>query len=516
MSLTKVSYSMIEGAAYNVLDFGADPTGSASSVSAFNAAVANGGSVYVPSGTYKLNGKVTLSVDNTTLYLAANVTLLLSGVPATQTPFGNQIHVYANDCALIGSGPSSLLQITDGSQANAIGILHHSGFTVRDVVIDGDKAGGSAIADDTFMSAISVVVTSAGGATTDANATIDGCEMRNFLQYGVNVYGNFANGVKVVNCNIHDIGKVGDALSVGSAIVVTRGCSDFIAANNVIKNCKFSGIFISSAGLQCANYTIANNLCHQNGGSGIMFVEQSNYGSVAGVGIDGITITGNVCNGNNIHGIVVGTYDNVGLLTEISITGNSCFSNTEYGIISQANALPNNVRVLTISGNTTSGNTSGGIAVSPNAKPASVSGNINNDIPYYSSGTWTPVVEGSTTAGTGTYTQQLGRYTKIGDMLFFDFNIVWSAHTGTGNTLIKGLPLPSDAIEPQNIGEITLSMPQATPVVGQYFIFIEDSSVTINLLNASTYTGPGNSPSPVPLNGAASYMRGNGWYRVAN
>ena len=163
MALTKTSYSMIQGAEYNVLDFGADPSGVASSVSAFNAAVANGGSVYVPSGTYKLDGKVTLSVDNTTLFLAADVTLLLSGVPATQSPFGNQIHVYANDCALIGSGPSSLLQITGGSQANAIGILHHSGFTVRDVVIDGDKAGGSAIADDTFMSAISVVVDSGGG-----------------------------------------------------------------------------------------------------------------------------------------------------------------------------------------------------------------------------------------------------------------------------------------------------------------------------------------------------------------
>jgi hypothetical protein len=516
MSLTKATYSMIQGAAYNVLDFGADPTGVASSVAAFNAAVANGGSVYIPSGTYKLNGKVTLSVDNTTLYLAANVTLLLSGVPATQNPFGNQIHIYANDCAVIGSGPSSLLQITGGSQANAIGILHHSGLTVRDVVIDGDKAGGSAIADDTFMSAISVVVDSGQGATTDANATIDGCEMRNFLQYGVNVYGNLANGVKVVNCNIHDIGKVGDAQSVGSAIVVTSACSDFIAANNVIKNCKYSGIFISSAGRQGANYSIANNLCHQNGGSGIMFIEQSNYGSVAGVGLDGISITGNVCNGNSIHGIVVGTYNNVGLLTEISITGNSCFSNGEYGIICQSNAYPNNVRALTISGNTTQGNTTAGIAVSPNADPASVSGNINNGIPYYLAGTWTPVVEGSTSAGTGTYTEQLGRYTKIGNMLFFDFIIFWSAHTGTGNTLITGLPVPSDGLEPQNIGEITLSMPESLPVVGQYFIFIEDSNLTINVLDASTYTGPGNAPSPVPLNGAASYMRGNGWYRVAN
>jgi polygalacturonase len=39
MSLTKVSYSMISGAPYNVLDYGADPTGVADSTAAFQAAI---------------------------------------------------------------------------------------------------------------------------------------------------------------------------------------------------------------------------------------------------------------------------------------------------------------------------------------------------------------------------------------------------------------------------------------------------------------------------------------------
>lgn len=53
MSLTKATYSMIEGASANVLDFGADPTGVADSSAAFAAAVATGKSVFVPSGVYK-------------------------------------------------------------------------------------------------------------------------------------------------------------------------------------------------------------------------------------------------------------------------------------------------------------------------------------------------------------------------------------------------------------------------------------------------------------------------------
>ena len=39
MSLTKVSYAMINGAPVNVLDFGADPTGTTDSYAAIQAAI---------------------------------------------------------------------------------------------------------------------------------------------------------------------------------------------------------------------------------------------------------------------------------------------------------------------------------------------------------------------------------------------------------------------------------------------------------------------------------------------
>lgn len=53
MSLTKATYSMINGAPANVLDYGADPTGVADSSAAFAAAVATGKTVFAPAGTYK-------------------------------------------------------------------------------------------------------------------------------------------------------------------------------------------------------------------------------------------------------------------------------------------------------------------------------------------------------------------------------------------------------------------------------------------------------------------------------
>lgn len=63
MSLTKASFSMINGIPVNVLDYGADPTGVADSTQelqdAVTAAVAAGNSVYMPAGTYLVTDTIT-------------------------------------------------------------------------------------------------------------------------------------------------------------------------------------------------------------------------------------------------------------------------------------------------------------------------------------------------------------------------------------------------------------------------------------------------------------------------
>ena len=66
-----------------------------------------------------------------------------------------------------------------------------------------------------------------------------------------------------------------------------------------------------------------------------------------------------------------------------------------------------------------------------------------NALDDYEEGTFTPTIIGTTTAGTGTYSSQVGRYTKIGNRVYFSVAITWSAHTGTGNMKISGLPFTS-------------------------------------------------------------------------
>jgi hypothetical protein len=63
-----------------------------------------------------------------------------------------------------------------------------------------------------------------------------------------------------------------------------------------------------------------------------------------------------------------------------------------------------------------------------------------NTLDDYEEGTFTPTIVGSTSAGTGTYTTNSGKYTKIGNVVTFQVYINWTAHTGTGNMRIGSLP----------------------------------------------------------------------------
>lgn len=71
-------------------------------------------------------------------------------------------------------------------------------------------------------------------------------------------------------------------------------------------------------------------------------------------------------------------------------------------------------------------------------------GSINH--PSGASNLWNPTIVGATTAGAGTYTVQNGSYSKIGNMVFIRAYISWTAHTGTGNMRIGGLPFTPSTI----------------------------------------------------------------------
>lgn len=118
MSLTKATYSMINGASANVLDYGADPTGVADSTAAIQAAIDAAATVYIPVGTYLISSSLKLHSNITIQGESKNATIIKASPSFTtngyldsmmQDPTSSSIlpRVFLRDFTLDGQGAAT-------------------------------------------------------------------------------------------------------------------------------------------------------------------------------------------------------------------------------------------------------------------------------------------------------------------------------------------------------------------------------------------------------------------------
>ena len=125
---------------------------------------------------------------------------------------------------------------------------------------------------------------------------------------------------------------------------------------------------------------------------------------------------------------------------------------------------------------------SGGITFPATAVAAS----DPNTLDDYEEGTWTPAIAGTTLAGAGTYSAQVGRYTKIGNTVTAHFNLTWSAHTGTGNMLISGLPFTSANVTNLNPAAVAYANNLTITGISVILVTANAATGTINSVNNGT------------------------------
>lgn len=133
-----------------------------------------------------------------------------------------------------------------------------------------------------------------------------------------------------------------------------------------------------------------------------------------------------------------------------------------------------------------------------------------NALDDYEEGTFTPTIIGSTTAGTATYGGgQEGKYTKIGNVVYFQIYLGYSGGTGTGDLRIAGLPftVPSTDLPSftfgvfLNVALTALNVPIAGGIGSTNQIYINQIP-----------TG-GGSQTSVPYDGSG-VIQISGFYRV--
>jgi hypothetical protein len=125
-----------------------------------------------------------------------------------------------------------------------------------------------------------------------------------------------------------------------------------------------------------------------------------------------------------------------------------------------------------------------------------------NALDDYEEGTFTPTIEGTTTAGTATYTRQAGVYTKVGRQVFYAIDVIYASGTGTGNLKIAGLPFTSGSITMIKTGAIYADNIALT--AGNYPVVSLSLSSTVLLIQQAP-TG-GGAASSVPYDAAGQII----------
>ena len=191
----------------------------------------------------------------------------------------------------------------------------------------------------------------------------------------------------------------------GSSQWTTSGSDIYYTTGNVSIGTSTPLLTASGRGNVTINGSTNSILVLANGGttSGYMFGDASSLGFSAGSGTNSRVMT----------------FDTNGTeRARIPSTGGIQSVNS----ISVGNATPT---------------TSGAGITFPATQSASTDANTLDD---YEEGTWSPTIEGSSVAGTASYSTRNGRYTKTGRMVQFECYVVYNSGTGTGTLKITGLP----------------------------------------------------------------------------
>lgn len=115
---------------------------------------------------------------------------------------------------------------------------------------------------------------------------------------------------------------------------------------------------------------------------------------------------------------------------KIKCTNNST---TVYGVIC-ANVVVTGVTYITLASNNDYSITNAAITLPYISKIAKPDG-------FPRTFSFTPRLDGTTAGGVGTYTTQLGKFIPLSMGTFVSIDLTWTAHTGTGNMRLDGLPV---------------------------------------------------------------------------
>lgn len=127
-----------------------------------------------------------------------------------------------------------------------------------------------------------------------------------------------------------------------------------------------------------------------------------------------------------------------------------------------------------------------------------------NTLDDYEEGIFSPIVIGTVTAGTGGYSTQIGKYTKIGRLVTVEVFMDWNTHDGTGNMAFSGLPftIPTGTASPgASLGYVS----NINFTAGYYLTAYAAANSTAVILQQNPVGGGASAAVPIDTTGAVTY-----------
>lgn len=350
MGLTKVTYSMIEGAPLNILDFGAVGDGSTDNYAAFTAAfaAASGKKLFIPSGTYniKFTGTTALNAPANVIFEGEGINNTIIKFVPSSTTFRTLVNISNNmvtfrDLAITANVPTN-------------GTVAFFNLNASNVSFESCKFDGVVTNVGSTLSHLAYGISHPSTGAQN-NLYIENCVFRQltypFLKNNSST--STQSSIRVLNSVFsenyyNDLGLNGPNGTIDDVVITGNR---FVANRTVASVGPTQALGVALASV--SNFTIANNVFNGSYTGAVHIEENSVLGVVSG---NTFTVNGNCIefNGgaNNSGGIVYSP-------ANITVTGNSLFKSGtskeagKYGIrliFNSAFALP--AKDIVISDNT--------------------------------------------------------------------------------------------------------------------------------------------------------------------
>ena len=436
MSLTKATYSMVNGAPANILDFGAVGNGTTDDTAAINAALAANKSVVVPSGLTCLISSTIAIPPATKLYFEGG-----TGNTATDKPAS----YFIKSASMTTVG----ITLSGRSIMEGGGLVCQVGNTGDGIQIIGNDA-------KLFYSYVSYA-----GSIGVRVGTTGGANVNSFELNHINCYNNTGDGIY-----IHDgtaaTGANANAGTLYSCISSLNGGSGFNLGH-------------------CFWVQVINGLAESNVGWGLFLSGTANntYPECRWPSIIG----GDYNEGNNTGGLAGQVADYSYFASFLGVDGNSIPTNAGNGLQGSGSrntigSQKNYLTGLSVAGSPLSIVLGNSIAF-PTTTPTN-GAKTSNNLSTYEEGTWTPAQGGGLTL-VGAFSSS-GFYTRIGRMI-----------TITG--LING----ATSVAVTGGGLITNNLPYAQGYgigIGSMTNYIPNSGTQVEVVNANLYSAGAISATP--------------------